>query len=73
VANRDGYIARIRDGVTATVLGLWIVEDILNFHRRVFGVVAKLKNLALLRVQTAQLEAISGIITTRIRHIGESL
>ena len=73
VANRDGYISRIRDGIASAVFGLWIVEDILNFHSGVLWVVTKLKNLALLRVQTAQLEAIPGIITTRVSHISESL
>ena len=73
MADRDGYVACIGYRIAATVLGLRIVKYVLNFDSRVFSVIAKLKNLTLFRIQTAQLEPIPRIIITRIGHIGESL
>ena len=42
VANRNRHISRVSHRIATAVFRFWIVEDILDFNRRIFGVISEL-------------------------------
>ena len=71
--HRDRHITCISHCIAATVLRLGIIEDVLDFHSRIFGIIFQREDLALIRVHLTYTESITIVVTApSANHVGES-